>query len=104
MVVLSVVLIAVVLILIGVIYMRRSIKAQVIDTPISFNATAGVPAETKVLEIGKVALMADRPDSYLISQYYLPFAYVMPSDFSKSADLQLESFTAWQDDYNIKAV
>ena len=37
----------------------------------------------------EVEPLLDRPKSFLITNYYLPFAYFMPTEFSKSDVLEL---------------
>jgi hypothetical protein len=44
-------------------------------------------------------MQADKPPTYLISPFYLPFVYLLPADFTV-----LKDYTVWFDDYNMKAI
>ena len=57
-----------------------------------------------MLDLVDVMLFSDRPDSYLLSEFYMPFNYLLPESFIQNTTIMIQDYTVWYDEFNIKGV
>jgi hypothetical protein len=56
------------------------------------------------VDFAKTHMLPAKPDTYLNSNVYLPFVYLLPDSFVQNQHVIVQNFTAWYDDYNIKGI
>ena len=60
--------------------------------------------EPMLLDLEDVIQLKDRPSSYLMTEFYDPFSYVLPSSFVQNRNVMIKEYTAYYDEYNMEGV
>ena len=61
------------------------------------------PVQTTI-DLDNLIYLKSIPDDYIISNYYIKFSYVLPSDFVNSGEPKLTKLEGWYDEINMDGV